>query len=258
MTQAQAAMLFLEHQERLFTATLAEDRTAHPIQRERITRKLEHAFYVISTCVHPKIVIEIGAHAAEYSRRMKRAMPNSRVVAFEANPDVFSMYKNVVLNAGVEYYNTAVADRSGRMTITIPVTNGQHKVTMGSILPNTDQPDGYSAEVDCCRLDDFTDTQEATIWIDVEGAAGLVVNGGRETLKHAKALYMEVETRPVWAGQQTDQEVLRTVVECGLVPIARDIYRHKWQYNVLCVRPEELENPIIGDVIKEYLGGDTP
>jgi hypothetical protein len=63
------------------------------------------------------------------------------------------------------------------------------------------------------------------IWCDTQGAEGLVVQGGIETLKRTRWFYTETYNDPLYAGQPTTNELKNLVAK--LLPD----YEYVRQYN---------------------------
>lgn len=218
------------------TATLAR-RTGRP--RRQVSKRVVRCFRDVCEAVQPTVSLEIGAHEADYSRWARATFPDARVVALEANPYVHEQYRSAVRAAGVEYEHLAATDTTGTVTLKIPTEiHGRSRTRtnkMGSL--NTHHASGGHEEVEvrASRIDDLVATgagDRVVAWIDVEGAAGQVLEGARATLAHADAVFIEVESEPTWEGQWLDRDVARYFAELGKVPAVRDVEKPT-QYNVL-------------------------
>jgi hypothetical protein len=105
-------------------------------------------------------------------------------------------------------------------------------------MQRTSNVDVAPVQVPCTSLDSFFADHEfrsASLWIDVEGATGKLVTGGRSVLSRASVVMVEVEDRSFWDGQWLAGEVLTFLHGCGLVPVARD-HQSVHQFNVVLVR----------------------
>lgn len=235
----------------------AEHLPADPAENARRRRSgaghLAGVVAKVVTALRPATILEIGAHEAGFSQRMKRALPDSRVVAFEANPEVHARHRAVLDAAGVEYLMTCMADTEGERTFNIPVRRTRVKATMGSVLEDSEAEDHIRYRVPGVTLDGFlgADQGAVALWIDVEGAMGQVLAGGAATLRRCVALFAELETTARWPGQTLAHEVLPAITQAGLVPLLADTQR-EWQFNVLFVRPAVLADPAITDIVRGY------
>lgn len=218
---------------------------------ERSVRDLARLFFHLAEIIDVDLFIEAGAKDAEVARRARRRLGAARVVAFEANPYTYAAH--VDINAAppaIEYEHLALSDTSGVLTVHVrrsakgaPIADGQ-----ASLLRREDQALGggfVDVEVEATTLDDyFRDCEfaRAAAWIDVEGAARMVLSGGSDVLDRTALLLIEVEDRRYWGeGQWLRPEVLSFLYDRGLVPVARD-YQSRYLYNIVLVRADLLDD----------------
>lgn len=83
---------------------------------------LEEAFLALAVASAPDLSVEIGAHEASFSSRLKQRLPRVRALAFEANPYVFDRYTRGPDNrlSDVDYRNAAICDTLGTVNLFIP------------------------------------------------------------------------------------------------------------------------------------------
>ena len=231
-----------------------------PERRRRskaITAELTKSAVQCVAALAPPIVLEIGAHEASFSRCVKSLLPGSRTVAFEPNPVVFDKYCRTATDGGVEYLPLCISDRTGRAQFIMPHTkDGAPKLSMGSLLIDTEARRLSKLEVETTTIDSLLGGQASqpnAIWIDVEGAVGVVLDGATHTLRSCLLLYAEVETRQRWKEQSMDEEIIGRLGDAGFVPVLRDMQR-PWQYNCLFIRKEMLANPAIIRACEGYFG----
>ncbi|MCK8780573.1 FkbM family methyltransferase [Rhizobium sp. NTR19] len=240
-------------QEALHYHALPRDKNEHGQARQRTVDDLSAAVMQMVHYLKPQIVLEIGAHGAEFSRSVKLAMPDARVVAFEANPGVHGRYREEVEALGVEYHFQCIADENRTYRFNVPATTKEHS-TMGSLLTNQRAPAESTYEVQGQRLDDFLgeDGLNNAMWVDVEGAVGSVLAGAEKSLQKCILFFAELEASPRWEGQVLDREVIQQLAGFGLFPVLRDIQRHKWQHNIVFLRQEALTDPAILSICSEF------
>jgi FkbM family methyltransferase len=220
--------------------------------RKETTDHVAGLFQQVTTHIAPELVIEIGAHAAEFSREMKHRLPSARVIAFEANPEVFSKHALQVTGTGVEFVRKCIAAENKKLQFHVPVVKRRNapeserpRRTMGSLMHNTTAMKEVTYEVDGVTLDGFLGSdvnKPKAIWIDVEGAAGSILRGSRAALRTCLALYMELETREQWVNQMLADAVIAELATLGLVPVIRDVQREGWQYNAMFLHVELLRD----------------
>ena len=73
-----------------FQGLLHRARLRQPGSPDRgvLTTRLEAIFEEIARHIKPALAIEIGTHEAAWSRRLRAVLPDTRCLAFEANPAV--------------------------------------------------------------------------------------------------------------------------------------------------------------------------
>ena len=246
-------------QESLHYHALPRDKNDHGLARQRTVDDLSAAVTQMVYHLKPQIVLEIGAHGAEFSQSIKLKMPKTRVVAFEANPGVHEKYREEVEATGVEYRFQCIADENRTYQFNVPATTKEHS-TMGSLLTNTVAEAASTYDVQGQRLDDFLGNVESrnVMWVDVEGAVGSVLSGAEKSLENCLLLFAELEATPRWEGQILDSDVIQKLAQFGLYPVLRDIQRHKWQHNIVFMREECMADPAIlricGDFISKTVG----
>jgi FkbM family methyltransferase len=209
-----------------------------------IDRRVERFFRDLCRQVRPTVVLELGAHEAEFSSWAKRQFPEAQCLALEANPYVHAEHREALARAGVDYRLLAAAPETGTVTIHIPTGVGGRELTrtsrMASLVTHTGSHGDEAVEVPAVRVDDLLTPgpdDRLVVWVDVEGASEQVLSGGREVLGGAAAVYMEVERDLRWHGQWLDVDVARYFDQLGKVPVLRDIQRPH-QYNVVFVDAE--------------------
>jgi FkbM family methyltransferase len=224
-----------------------------PKERQRSHNDLVWLFEKLVRVVKPHTFIEAGAFFAEASRKVKKDIPDTRVVAFEANPHNFKMCKERFdyEALGVEYLHYALSQVGGTVTFNIQVQKGDSDVrkTTGrnSLLTRDGSQYAYErVSVPAIALDSFFSEQpkESVLWIDVEGAAEMVLLGGKRLLKSTKLVFIEVEDKPIWPGQWLTHDVVRFLSGYNLVPVARDFEsRSQIQYNMIFMKSSLLRRP---------------
>lgn len=248
---------------------LAEAFTTRVAAPDRSTRELSVAqldtlFHDLVVLARPTIFVEGGAFEADTSLRVAAALPGCRVVAFEANPYVYERFSAArdFAAGSVEYVHRAMADAPGTV---------KFQVVAASASLADDRVQGYNSmlprvggdwlgdveyepvEVLATSLDiEFADTRgPAAMWLDVEGATGIVLAGAQTFLDRCDIVKIEVEEVPFWAGQWLTGDVIKAMAAHGLTPVARDT-QDEDQYNVLFVADRLLGRPDVRDRLAEH------
>jgi FkbM family methyltransferase len=229
-------------------------------ERKRSARELARLFFRLFRVVEPDLFVEAGANDGQASRRALRYFDRPRVVAFEANPHTYERYRaDNPPASGVEFLHLALSDQPGEVSFNVRKTaRGEPRPDgHGSLMerPSDYGHDFESVTVAATTLDTFfADSlqQRCALWVDVEGAAAPVLTGGRRLLERAQVVMIEVEDREYWEGAWRAPQVMRYLMDRGLVPVARD-FEYKHQYNVVFVRDELLTDDLVRLRLSQYL-----
>jgi FkbM family methyltransferase len=193
------------------------------------------------------LALDIGANRGVYTYWLSQLA--SRVVAFEPIPPL-AHYLKRVSPKNVTVVCTALSDRRGVSTLSIPESDGEASLR---VMPNAPIVD--EVQVPTLLLDDLDLQNVGFIKIDVEGSEASVLQGGRRTLTESHpVLLIEVEQRHHTAPIT---EVFQQVMELGYAgffladgrrhPIAEfDVAEHQWsKIDRREVAPEEYVNNFI-------------
>ena len=232
--------------------------------RLRSVSDLEKLFFRIVTELSPSLFVEAGAKDASASRRARRHLSDARIVAFEANPHTYKRFSDPEKNntQRIEYTHMALCDYTGDVTFNVRKIEGRASADgSGSLLKSQSaDEDNIAVTVNCTRLDSFFDGHEAdglTIWMDVEGANKPVLTGADKLFPKIKALFIEVQDRPLWEGQWLTRDVSTYLHSKGLVPIARD-FQSRYLYNILYVQKDIIWQPRVRHFLSEHLSYGRP
>lgn len=212
-------------------------------------------FYDLQSFIRPKTFIEFGAFDAGFSRKIRALHPNSKVVAFEANPYNFKHFTSEFDfdKNGIEYKHLAISDRDNG-SINFQIQRKRSGVDASPIKGDdsllkrnvSDPHEVYkdieyeTVAVDTMTLDGFFNDAQFGLddfgaWIDVEGALQSALAGASKTLARTHSLIVEVEEKPFWSGQWLATDVERFLADLGFFPIARD-FEFEHQYNMIFVK----------------------
>lgn len=226
-----------------------------------MTPKVSALFFVsLQQALSPDVCIEIGAHEATFSMLMRERHKDIEIFAYEANPAVFQRCTKQYDYArqNIVYLNKAVSDTDGPITINI-VGGSDGTSPLSSILGRDHSMHGLETKqisIPSYRGDSLLRSlkaKNAALWIDVEGAAGIVIKGLEQSLtqKIVSSIYIELESVRFWEGQSLEEEVLERLLSYGYVPLFCDD-EYKGQHNVILLRQEYLNEAFFEAVIPIY------
>lgn len=213
--------------------------------RERSGSLLEAAFVSLATRLAPTLSVEIGAHEASFSERLKTNLPDLHALAFEANPYVYRQHADRLrqLAIFIDYKHAAICGDNGTAQLLMPVTrNGQPIGPFNKIASLFPRP-GTEFEYEQVQVPAFTlDTvlqsfavDRSVAWIDAEGAQSEILAGGCSFFSQVMAIYIEVERKQQWCDRKLDSEIAELLADFSLVPIMRD-NQARGQYNEVYIR----------------------
>ncbi len=194
------------------------------------------------------VVCDIGSLNGADALRFRRAAPGARIVAFEPNPSNYRAMREsrALAAAGIETLPYAISAHEGDAEFFIvPVAGPADLARRGmSSLHLRAEPvhRGRKIVVQTRRLDGLLAEPARTgariaLWIDAEGAAFEVLQGGLGILDAVQLLHVEVETRAcIGASQKLYPDVAGLLADRGFVEIATDEPRDAMQFNSLYVR----------------------
>lgn len=216
--------------------------------RKTVTATLAEHFLAMQNLLKTDCFIEIGAHEATFSRRAKNMYPSAKIFAFEANPHVYSVYHEQLSAEApdISYLHSAVSDHDGYADfIFSDIIENKDGVLLKesqtgrrhSLFPLKNAKKSTRKKVPSVTLDTFIAQKQLTdatfcLWIDTEGATGLVLEGAKSTLQRTTSIYLEVEEKEFWQGQWNADQIFTWLIQRGFIPIFRD-FEWAFQYNII-------------------------
>lgn len=208
-----------------------------------------YAFHALLTALRPQIICDVGSCDGAQAARFKRQRPGARVLAFEANPRNYDrIVKNpAIRRLGIEVLPLAVSDRSGTATFHVLEEREDVPWTVGASSLSKRTPDAShglvetAVEVQTVRLDEqlAQSSGAVALWVDVEGAADLVVEGMSGIADRVVVIHIEVEAHAgIWERQADADRVLERLRGLGFRALGSD---QDWsgQRNVVLVRADQ-------------------
>lgn len=141
----------------------------------------------------------VGVHFGKEIKSILNNYPNVNIVGFECSKRYIQRLKrNFAFNSRVQIINKAISSTNGRANFYETSLEGN-----GSLLEIGElskKSYGSSQEekflVETTTLDTFYKNKDLDIlWIDVQGAEKLVLQGAKETLKKIKAVFIEISIK---------------------------------------------------------------
>jgi FkbM family methyltransferase len=213
-------------------------------------------------------VCDVGSMNGADALRFRAAVPAARIHAFEPNPEnLRRMQANPALrDNNITIVPLAVTNYDGDAELHIIPAGyfpGESWRGMSSLYLRFDQPQlSTSARVKTARLDTFlagevSPQRRVALWIDVEGKAHEVIEGGAGLMRQVWLLHVEVETALCIAAQQKFYPQVNALLRAaGFIELATDAEPTQVQFNALFVRsdlPASLRARIQLQLLRLYL-----
>ena len=162
-------------------------------------------------------IFDVGARDCEESRQFAIAFPRADIYAFECNPATLPACRAVAAaEPRVRLVEKAVSNRAGRISF-FPIDQQRTRTGVANGNPGASSlleatgnypEERYvqnKIEVDAIRLDDFMLEHGVgsidILWMDVQGAESMVLEGLGERIGDLRCLHMEVEFFEIYRGQ---------------------------------------------------------
>lgn len=195
--------------------------------------ELVSKFISLQKIIKPDVSIEIGAHAAEFSKEISNFV--DKVYAFEASPYV---YESVGTISNVNYINKAVSNVDGFIKFEIQDDVTNLAANNSIINRNEDKSYSYIEVESICLNNHFNDYKNICLWIDCEGANREVLTGASDVLQNVSSIFIEVEELEFWKNQWLFKDVNDYLLNKGFVLFARDQEYGNHQYNCIFIKEE--------------------
>jgi FkbM family methyltransferase len=177
--------------------------------------------------IKPEIVFDIGSCDGSESIKSAKILPDSAVVAFEANPN---NYRQIATNSDVKkynisVYNLAIQHSDDEVSFNIIDSDAVKNRGSSSLLNKPGFP-SRQVKVKGSRLDSFVNkhfskSKSLALWIDVEGAGYQVLQGIDSICDQIMFFQIEVEENQVWEGQRTKSDIIEFANSLNFREIAR-------------------------------------
>lgn len=181
-------------------------------------------------------ILDIGARDCRESINFSQYYRNSKIYAFECNPETIPVCKkNIEGHQNITLVEKAISDSNGTITfypINTEKTRTSHKdgnPGASSLLKASDKfkKEIYiqdEIKVESITLETFLKNNEIDaidiMWVDVQGAEMLVLKGLKERVKDIRILHIELEFAEMYRNQALFKDVRTYLKDRGLSLIA--------------------------------------
>jgi FkbM family methyltransferase len=171
-----------------------------------------------------KTILDLGSRDGYQSVEFRAWFPEAKIYAFEANPHQFNLINGVTQGHNIEVIMSSVGNFNGKTSFYLSPSN----IGASSLLKINDHQRSsewqqYEISVDIIRVDDWAKQNNINeidiLWMDVQGAEKMVLEGVGEYLKNVKAICTEVEVEHMYHDSTLKTDLDEFLLENGFIEI---------------------------------------
>jgi FkbM family methyltransferase len=172
-----------------------------------------------------KTILDLGSRDGHQSVEFRTWFPEARIIAFEANPNQISYMREITKQHNIEIVDKAVGNYNGNTKFFISNAN----IGASSLLKTNDhfrskEWHQYEINVEMIRVDDWCKKNNVNeidiLWIDVQGAEKIVIEGLGDYLLNVKAICTEVEIEHMYHDSVLKDELDSILENYGFINVA--------------------------------------
>lgn len=163
------------------------------------------------------IIIELGLHACEDTKKILSLVPDSIYYGFECDPRNIKIIKSKKISQKIHLIEIAVSNFNGKAKF----YQADNKVS-SSLQKPTEHLSNWpkvkfekSIIVPVCTLDKFCEKNNINnidfIWADIQGAEYNMILGAQNILKKTNYLYTEYYNKEMYKGQKNLKDILNAL-----------------------------------------------
>lgn len=182
------------------------------------------------------VIFDIGSLHCLESIEFSKKFTNSKIYAFEANPESYSVcLENTEKIENISVINKAVNSYDGKCTfrpinpektVTTWFDGNRGASSLFKANGSYDHIEKYvqdEIEIPCVRLDSFCQENNIDridlIWMDLQGAELIALESLGELLSTVQVIHTELEVNPMYDGQCLFSDVNKFLVDNGFVRV---------------------------------------
>jgi FkbM family methyltransferase len=198
------------------------------------------------------VIFDIGSRDCKQSLEFLSHFPNSKIYAFECNPNTLPICKENIKDQTnkITLIEGAVTDYDGAITF-YPIDQAKTRTTWKDGNPgasslfksngayNIEHYIQYDISVNCHRLDTVITKRNIpavdVIWMDLQGAELLALKSLGHYLSTVKIIFTEVSHKPIYTNQVLFPELHQFLQSAGFV-LANNLSGRGWQEDAVYIR----------------------
>jgi FkbM family methyltransferase len=207
-----------------------------------------------------KEIWEIGSRDGLDSQKMSEIFPQARIKSFEPNPDTFSMVEDVAHNScgKITALNLAISDSDGEITFNKIDTSstvttwadgnpGASSMFIASEEYDIEKYFQIPVKVKSNKAKTLIENQGLAtpnlIWMDAQGAEGLVIQGFGEHIANVDFIYVELSLKPLYIGQPLASEIVKLLLENFYW--YSNLTKGSWQFDALFINKKYRSHKLV-------------
>jgi FkbM family methyltransferase len=169
----------------------------------------------------PRIILDIGSRDLDQSIEFSSVYQNSKIYAFEPNPEQF----NICLNKSINYENInveqlAISDKNGSLDFYITHGNvGASSLLEPINVPFASTQNFTKISVESKRLDDWLVQNKIDVvdimWLDTQGIELAALKSMGDKLKKVKFIHCEASELPYYKGHLLKTDLVEFLESVG-------------------------------------------
>jgi FkbM family methyltransferase len=193
--------------------------------------------------INPSILIEIGAHFGTETLKFRNILPKCRIISFEPDPRNIKLLRDQKIDEICTLEELAVSNNNGLAEFHLssgdckswasdPILRANDWSASSSLKKPKEHLDVHrwvhfeqSIKVKSIRLDDYIPIKDKVvdfIWMDVQGAEDLVLEGAKKTIERTRYIYTEYNNKEMYEGQMNLNQILETLNNWEVVQLYSD------------------------------------
>lgn len=175
-------------------------------------------------------VLHIGGHLAEEANIYKKE-GIQKVTFIEGDPETFDeMLSTLEHYPGYSGIGAMLSNENSISEFFVASNRGASSSLLEPGRHLTQRPDiefNTIKKVETVTLDSLSLGVYDLVVLDVQGAEMKVIQGGMETIRHAKAIWVEVNAGSMYKGDASSSEIISILAE-HFVPLYMNMGEEKW------------------------------
>lgn len=168
--------------------------------------------------------LDIGANVGQFAEEIRFFLPEAYIYSFEPIPACFQeLEQNRHKDGRFKAFNIGLGEKEERLVMNVNAYSPSSSLLVSTEIHNKKYPHTLTTnplEIQVRRLDDVAQEFEIkgnlAVKMDVQGYEDKIILGGRETLKKAQVVILELAFDPLYEGQPLFEDVVELLKPLGL------------------------------------------